>query len=249
MENIVNKLNSDPKIVVLAFLLGIIPSFIWLWFWLKEDKKNPEPKGVLTSVFILGMITVPVVILIQQFIKENIDVILAQQFIKAININTTELRVILFAGAEELIKYLAVIIILFHTTYVDEPIDWPIYLITAALGFAALENILYMIQPLGLGQTIELLGGNLRFFGATLLHAVASGIFGIILGFSFYRGVFRKELYFFIGLIFATALHSIFNLFIINNYNNKNILGVYVFLWIVAIIVMLLFEKLKRISN
>jgi RsiW-degrading membrane proteinase PrsW (M82 family) len=45
--------SNDPRVVGLAFIGGIIPSFLWLWFWLKEDKKNPEPKGVLTIVFII----------------------------------------------------------------------------------------------------------------------------------------------------------------------------------------------------
>src|SRR3989338_3039999 len=125
---------TDPKILGLALLGGIIPSFLWLWFWLKEEEKKPEPKGVLTIVFITGMLAVIFVLPVQKFIQENI--------------NNEQLHITLWASAEEIIKYLAVLIILAKSNYIDEPVDWPIYLITAALGFAALENAMFLIKPI-----------------------------------------------------------------------------------------------------
>jgi|SRR3989338_8948693 len=225
---------NDPKILGLAFLGGILPSLFWLWFWLREDKKNPEPKGLLTIVFIMGMIAVICVLPIQKFIQAQIS--------------SHEWQLILWASAEEIIKYLAVLLILFKTTYTDEPIDWPIYLITAALGFAALENALFLIKPLSMGEnTVGLLTGQLRFLGSTLLHAVSSGILGIAMGLSLYMEGFKKKWYHIVGLIFAIALHSAFNFFIIRNGGN-DFLKVFGFLWVVTIIVMLLFEKIRRMN-
>ena len=233
-------LTDDPKIIALAFIGGIIPSLLWLWFWLKENKKNPEPKGILTIVFIMGMLAVIFVLPIQKFIQGNVD--------------SNELKFILWASAEEIIKYLAVIIVLYKTTYADKPIDWPIYLITAALGFAAIENALFLIKPLSIGEnTISLLTGQLRFLGSTLLHTVSSGILGIALGISLHMEGVKKKLYLVVGFILAIALHNVFNFFIIRvNENDGNyfleILKVFGFLWVVAIIVILLFEKVKRIN-
>src|SRR5680860_650469 len=48
---------NDPKIWMIAFVGGILPSILWLWFWLKEDRRNPEPKTLLTIIFIMGMLT------------------------------------------------------------------------------------------------------------------------------------------------------------------------------------------------
>ncbi len=230
-------MTNDPKILGLAFIGGIIPSLLWLWFWLKEDKKNPEPKGILTVVFIMGMVSVFFVLQIQKFIQGNID--------------SSNLQTILYASAEEIKKYLAVMLILFKTTYADEPIDWPIYLITVALGFAALENALFLIKPLSVGATtVSLLTGQLRFLGSTLLHSVSSGILGIALGISFYTFGFKRKWYIFMGLSLAIALHSVFNFFImeVDENNLLEILKVFSFLWVVTIIVMLLFEKVKRMS-
>jgi RsiW-degrading membrane proteinase PrsW (M82 family) len=228
-------LTTDPKILVLAFLGGIIPSLLWLWFWLKEDEENPEPKGLLTMVFIMGIISVTVVLPIQKFIQGYIG--------------SNEIELVLWAGTEEIIKYLAVLVILSGTNHADEPVDWPIYLITAALGFAALENALFLIKPLSTSaSTVGLLTGQLRFLGSTLLHTITSGIIGVAIGISFFMGILGRKVFLLAGFVAAIALHSTFNFFIIRNDGN-DFLKVFAFLWVVAIIVMLLFEKVRRMSK
>lgn len=225
---------NDPKTLGLALLGGLIPSLVWLWFWLKEDNKKSEPKGLLTIIFILGMLSVVCVLPVQKFIQS------------VISINQWE--IILWACSEEVVKYLAVFVIVYKSQYIDEPLDWPIYMITAALGFAALENTLFLLKPLSLGDTVVgLLTGQLRFLGSTLLHAVASASIGIALGLAFYVEKKYKKYYLILGIIFATTLHSVFNFFIINDYGN-NFLKVLSFLWVITIIVILLFEKLRRMS-
>lgn len=225
---------NDPKILGLALLGGIIPSLIWLWFWLKEDRKKIEPKGLLTIIFILGMLSVVFVLPIQKFIQNVIT--------------SNEGEIILWAFSEEVVKYLAAIVILYKSNHIDEPLDWPIYMITAALGFAALENTLFLIKPLSLGDTVVgLLTGQLRFLGSTLLHAVATGSIGIAMGLAFYVEQKYKKYYLIMGLLFATALHSVFNFFIIKDAGN-DFLRVLAFLWVITIIIMLLFEKLRRMS-
>jgi RsiW-degrading membrane proteinase PrsW (M82 family) len=227
-------LTSDPKILVLAFLGGIIPSLLWLWFWLKEEE-NPEPKGLLAIVFIMGMIAVVVVLPIQKFIQASIS--------------SPEGQRVLWASAEEILKYLAVLAVLYKTNNISQPIDWPIYLITAALGFAALENALFLVKPLSIsGATVGLLTGQLRFLGSTLLHAISSGTIGIAMGISFYLEEYKKKWFLLVGFLIAIALHNTFNFFIIRN-NGNDFLKVFAFLWVVTIIVMLLLEKVRRMSE
>ncbi|MBP6060906.1 MAG: hypothetical protein KA515_02830, partial [Candidatus Pacebacteria bacterium] len=107
-------MTSDPKIFMIAFLAGIIPSLLWLSFWLQEDKKKPEPKDVLSVVFFMGIIAVIFVVPIQQLIQDQIT--------------NPEWKLVLWATAEEVVKYFAVIIVLYKTNLADEPIDWPIYM-------------------------------------------------------------------------------------------------------------------------
>jgi RsiW-degrading membrane proteinase PrsW (M82 family) len=227
-------MTTDPKILALAILLGVGPALLWLWFWLREDKEKPEPKGLIAIMFIVGMVSVFIVLPIQKFVQTNVT--------------SYEWQIIGWASIEELIKYIGVLILLYKTNHINDPIDWPIYLITAALGFAALENTMFLIKPLSLDQTtVGLLTGQLRFLGSTLLHAVSSGIIGISLGLSFFMGKFIKKIYLLMGLILAIALHSAFNFFIMEDKGN-NFLRVLGFLWVVTIIIMLLFEKLRRMS-
>ena len=229
-------LTNNPTILIMAFLGGIIPSLLWLWFWLKEDEEHPEPKGLLAIVFIMGMIAVIVVLPIQKFIQ-NI-------------VSSYEGKIVLWASAEEILKYLAVLAVLYKTNNANEPIDWPIYLITAALGFAALENMLFLLKifPSSIGTTLSLSTGNLRFIGANLLHAISSGIIGISIGISFYKQKWEKNFFLFVGFLIAIALHSAFNFFIIRNDGN-DVLKVLAFLWVVTIIIILLFEKVRRMSK
>ncbi|MCX6752123.1 MAG: PrsW family glutamic-type intramembrane protease [Candidatus Nomurabacteria bacterium] len=227
-------MTNDPKILALAFLGGIIPSLLWLWFWIKEEEKKPEPKGILTIIFIVGMLAVVLVLPIERLIQANIS--------------SNGWQLVLWASAEEIIKYLAVIAILYRTNCIKEAVDWPIYLITVALGFAAFENTLFLIKPIRDGETIVgLLTGQLRFLGSTLLHAVSSGIVGVALGISMHFHGLKRKWYILAGLLLAIALHSVFNFFIIKSSGN-DFLNVFAFLWVVTIILMLLFEKVRRIN-
>jgi RsiW-degrading membrane proteinase PrsW (M82 family) len=205
-----------------------------LWFWLKEENRKPEPKGLISVIFIMGMIAVICVLPIQKFIQASVD--------------SHNWQLVLWASSEELIKYFAVMVILYRTNYVKDAIEWPIYMITVALGFAALENGLFLIKPLSIGATtVGLLTGQLRFLGSTLLHTVSSGILGIAMGISLHSEGFTRKWHILTGLILAVALHSIFNFFIIRN-NGNDFIAVFGFLWVVTIIVMLLFEKVRRMN-
>jgi RsiW-degrading membrane proteinase PrsW (M82 family) len=231
-------LTTDPKILVIAFLGGSVPALLWLWFWLKEEEA-PEPKGLLTIVFIMGMITVMIALPIEKFIQSHI--------------NSYNFQTILWASTEEILKYLAVLVVLFKTNRAKQPIDWPIYLITAALGFATLENVFFLIKPLSTsGTTLALLLatslGQLRFLGANLLHTISSGMIGIAIGLSFFMEELGRKWFLFFGFITAIALHSAFNFFIMKN-NGNDFMQAFAFLWVVTIIVMLLFEKIRRMSE
>ena len=227
-------MNYEIKTIIYAFLGGVLPALLWLWFWLKEEDRK-EPKQVLTGIFILGMISVIFVIPIQKYVQANI-----------FDENT---RLVIWALVEEFAKYFVAFILIYHTRFVNKPIDWPIYMITSALGFAALENTFFLLEPFALGETtVGLLTGGLRFLGSTLLHSIASALFGIFIGLSFYSNFFIKKIYLIFGLLGATILHTVFNFFIINTEGGKFI-QTFAFLWVFTIIIMLLFEKIRRMSG
>ena len=131
----------------------------------------------------------------------------------------------------------------------DEPIDPMIYLITTALGFAALENTLFLINSLSNGGFVEsIITGNMRFIGATLLHTISSGTIGLAMGLTFYKKPRTRMVALIIGIILAIILHTFFNFLIINSSGN-GILWVFAGVWILVVLLILLFEKVKHIKK
>lgn len=213
-----------------ALLTGLVPSLIWLYFWLRRDRVNPEPFGLLVLCFLLGA----GMVFVAGFLQKETKDLFTQK----------ELRTVLWAGIEELLKFLVFYVVAYRNRYNDEVIDAAMYMITIALGFAALENVLYILRPgTTFNVTAGLLTGGLRFFGSTLLHAIASAFVGIVIGLS----PKRVSLFFMLlGVAGATFLHSVFNIYILKN-TTASFLQIYGYLWVSAIISLILLEKLKRI--
>jgi len=210
---------------------GLIPALFWLWFWLREDKKHPEPYLLIAITFIAGMAVVPLALPLQKL---------------AIDLYSNDNLIMSWVIIEETLKYALAVAIILWNRAVDEPIDMVIYMITIALGFAALENTLFLLSPLSTGDYMDsALTGSFRFLGATLLHVLASGTVGIFLAFAFYKSKFMQIFYGMMGLCLAIILHALFNFFIMEA-SGETILGVFLFVWMGIIVLFLLFEKIKQ---
>ncbi len=135
----------------------------------------------------------------------------------------------------------------YRTTEYDEPLDSMIYMITAATGFAAFENILFLAKTLYEPdwQFTFLLTGNLRFLGATVLHIASSAFCGGIIALASCSGKTKKIMAAIFGLLTATLLHALFNFFIILN-EGRDIFKVLLSLWFVSVLLIAFFEKIKR---
>ncbi len=156
--------------------------------------------------------------------------------------------IIAWATIEETVKYgLAALVILWRKQ-VNESLDLVIYMLTVALGFAALENTLFLIQPFSQGQFLAgIATDNLRFIGSTLLHAIASATIGFALAFSYTWSPRARAITASIGLILAIALHALFNFFIINASGSATLLSFFV-VWTGTVVFLAVFEVLKFIQ-
>jgi RsiW-degrading membrane proteinase PrsW (M82 family) len=219
---------------VIALLAGLIPALFWLWFWLREDTARPEPKVLIASAFIAGMLIVPLVIPLQQFAMERFS---GQNLMVA------------WVIIEEILKYSAALIVVLWNRAVDEPIDAIIYMITIALGFSALENALFVFNPLQSGDfASSFVSNNFRFLGATLLHVLASGTVGVSMALAYYRRRSIKILAATAGLCIAIVLHALFNFFIMGA-SGETVLGVFMFVWMGIIVLFLCFERVKQLEK
>jgi len=168
---------SPDQIYLLAGTAGIIPAVLWLLFWLREDKVKPEPTRVIAGAFILGAVSALFMIPVQ-------SVLIKSDLFITIPILVT----FVIAFAEEIGKYVSVKFSSLKDIANDEIIDPTIYMITAALGFAALENSLYLINDLANSTLIEsFINGSKRSIGATMVHVVCSAFVGFALSFTYYK--------------------------------------------------------------
>ena len=234
-------MDFDGNILIWAFLGGVIPALLWLRFWIKEDFNHPEPFRLIFLTFLGGMMMVPFALLLEKIAHSYVT--------------STIILFTLWAAIEEILKFGAAYYVAFRKECIDkskclsDTMDPVIYLITAALGFAALENALSLLTPLASGDIWKsIVTGNLRFVGAMVLHVVASASVGVFMGFSFYRKPAFKKLYIAFGIFTAIILHALFNISIISE-SPHGLFLTFGAVWICVFILLALFERIKEIRK
>jgi len=196
----------DNNILInLAF--AVAPGIIWLLFFLRKDHL-PEPNKQILKVFFCGMIVAIPVALVELWLLTDLE---------ALHLTSKTYYIIkgifVIGLIEEVFKYVAVRYSIFNSSHIDEPIDIPLYMIIGALGFATAENALFFCTQKFLIVADPLILSFTRFVGATLLHALTSGIVGLFLVFAFRNLKFRRTLIT-LGFIIAISAHAFFNFFL-----------------------------------
>ncbi|MBI1866317.1 MAG: PrsW family intramembrane metalloprotease [Candidatus Staskawiczbacteria bacterium] len=195
--------------IFLYIFFGILPSLIWLFYYLRKDD-HPEPKLMILKIFLFGSLaTLPVFV-----VQFGLSTLLAGLGLP-ISITLILYWFLAIALTEEFFKYLVVKAGALKNKNLDEPLDIMIYMITAALGFAALENILYLfpaVSNLSFRQVLSntIIVSFVRFIGATFLHTLASGALGYLLIVEVYE-MKKRGWFFFSGLVLASASHGLYN--------------------------------------
>jgi len=229
--------------IVGALAGGILPVLFWLWFWLHEDKTHPEPKQIIFLAFFLGMIAVPAAIFLEKvYMNWNHPELSETDLLTSI----TLIDLFIWAIIEEIIKYAMAFFAGLRSRYFDEPVDAVMYMISSALGFAALENVLFIFNSLSAGVFSDgFITSQLRFIGASLLHVSCSALIGFAIGFGLCKSRFTRISYIAAGLVSAFALHTVFNYLILIN-NGGHLIEIFSVLWAVIVLIIFLFEKIKR---
>jgi RsiW-degrading membrane proteinase PrsW (M82 family) len=227
----------------ICLLFGVVPSVIWLLFYLRKDA-HPESNRMVIKIFLYGMLVALPTALIELGLSEEIKKLSFSPLVLSI-INT-------FLGValiEEFLKYLVVREKVLDHHEFDEPLDTMLYMIIAALGFAASENILifFNIDPSSLFTDAFEVGVS-RFVSATFLHALCSGSFGYFLALSFYEQK-NKIKFTVLGLGISVLLHGLYNFSIIELEKPLKFLIPLVILVGLAIFVTIGFNKLKKIKS
>ena len=228
----------------ILLILALSPSIIWLLFYLRKDA-HPESNSMILKIFFYGMLSaVPAIFIELGFFQETAKLNLSPFLISFLNV------FIGVALVEEVLKYLVVKNKVLNNSEFDEPLDVMLYMIIAALGFVALENILIFLSSetyfLRVGETLILAG--FRFISATFLHALSSGALGYFLALSFFETK-KRNIFLVTGFSLAIALHGLYNFSIMMEGGYLRLLFPTIIIIGLAIFVSFGFRKLKKLSS
>lgn len=196
---------------------------------------------MIAKTMVIGILLAPLAVIAQLAFSR-----IGSYFIPGYNHSDSVIFFIWAAFVEEYIKYLAVKFYALHSSEFDEPTDAMIYMISASLGFAAIENILVLFQniPNGVQTTFQI--WLLRFGGATLLHAVSSALLGYFLALSWFYREHSKKIVFF-GIFAATFSHFAFNFsLLVNGSQPLGFIFSSIALLILVALISILFHRIRR---
>jgi RsiW-degrading membrane proteinase PrsW (M82 family) len=182
--------------IAISVLSAIVPSLVLLAYFCSRDV-NPGPAKVILATFALGILIVAPVAVLELTVFDDI------QFLSnPLLIGLTKA----FWGAaipEELLKFVVVVFYCFRHKSFDEPMDGMVCGAVASLGFATMENILYM-------KTGDPMLALSRALTAVPCHAFLGAIMGFYVGRARFDSRSRGRL-FATGLGLVILLHGLYD--------------------------------------
>ena len=233
LDTLIDMVTHIAPTAVTTALFSFLPPILWLGVCFFLNRKHPHRTGFLMGAFFFGAVAVIISLPVETFAG-------------TLSRDAT-IRIILWAVSEEGLKLLAVLLVIAaYRKRLNGPRDLPIIAVTVGLGFAALENGLYVLRPVLTNDLAQAaLSSWLRFLGANLLHAVTTSLIGLAIGFAYFYGKGRKFLYGMIGLGLATVVHSLFNILIVES-GHSEALRVFRMLWVVVGVIAVAWVMLAR---
>lgn len=208
--------------------LALAPSAAIILFIYLKDKHEREPVSLLVVSFFYGIVSILITLVIS--LPVNMLIILRANDV------VDEFYAAFFKVAlvEEFSKFFFVRFILFRNKHFNEPFDGIVYAVMVSMGFATLENVLYVFE-FGYETAI------LRMFTAVPAHAT----FGVLMGYFLGKAKFthkKKLLYSFVALLAATLFHGSYDYF----WFIANVKGIWTGIWMGAILSLVIGLILSR---
>ncbi|MCF6093515.1 glutamic-type intramembrane protease PrsW [Microaerobacter geothermalis] len=174
---------------------AIAPGIALLSYFYLKDKYEMEPLRLVVRQFIFGVLLVFPIVVLQRVFSSW----LTFPYLDAI-----------LAGAllEEFFKWFIIYYTVFTHVEFDEPYDGIVYAVAVSLGFASMENFIYLLNN---GLSIAWIRAFLPVSG----HA----LFAVVMGYYLGKAKFttRKKKFLLLSLLYPFILHSMFNLILTSN--------------------------------
>ena len=186
-------------------LSALAPVAVIIFYVYMRDKYEKEPKRLMIYCFLLGgifsiFLTTMLYIFFDMFIPLNNEYSVLEQFFRAF---------IVVALTEEFSKYVIVRFYAQPKNAFNEPYDGIVYAVMVSMGFAAVENIFYVLEG-GISTAV------LRAITAIPAHAT----FGILMGYFMGLAKFsdNRAKHNLTGLLLAVVFHGAYDFFLFINF-------------------------------
>lgn len=183
--------------LLIIVLVSLAPCAFWLWMIYIWDKCKPAPRSLLIRTFFFGMgVAIPVALIETLLYPGSLQ--------GTLSVPTAAYVAFVVAGVtEESGKFLIVRKGAYNSPHFNEAEDGLIYSAAAALGFAALENVAYLLS---FGWQIILVRGLV----SNLSHVLFSSLWGYPLGLT-KLGIIKNKYLTWLGLVAAMIAHGTFD--------------------------------------
>ncbi|MBT3275639.1 MAG: PrsW family intramembrane metalloprotease [Spirochaetales bacterium] len=214
--------------IVINIFLAAIPSILIVLYVYRKDKQKKEPPRLVLATFILGFFAVLPALILELIVSEFGEKLTGTAYLLF-------RAFVIAAFVEEGVKLGVIRIFVYRKPAFDEVTDGILYAVTASLGFAFFENILYSFGPPALLI--------IRGLTAVPLHAAASGIMGYYLGFA----KVKQENHILKGFLIAIAIHGLYDFLLFT----RTMYGFLVIPLLIAAILYLrtLFRKAQKLDR
>ena len=199
--------------------LGFAPAIFYVWYIYKKDRWEPEPAHQILKIFCLGIVSIVPAGLLEWFFQSRVFQIESASMSQFLPLNLA-ICFLVIAPIEEFFKYSVVKTFIYPRHYFNEKVDGVVYMVAAAMGFSALENVMYILNVGMISDAYRATWvGIMRGILSTPAHAIFSGFVGVYLGQAKFAPTKSKALWLTVlGLLIGIFLHGLYNALVFAGY-------------------------------
>jgi RsiW-degrading membrane proteinase PrsW (M82 family) len=187
------------RLIVVGLFLAIVPSALWLYYFYRQDRLEPEPKTNIALVFVVAFLLTDV--LGRRVVEDWFQV---STWAAADTITSLLASVLIVGFTRQAIAYVAVRTV-YATPEFDERMDGIVYGTVAGLGVATLLNLRYILDNEG----VAIAPGIIQ----TATTALAQAAFGGLMGYFMAEAKFAHKPAWWVplGFVLAAVLNGLFS--------------------------------------
>ena len=181
----------------IIFILAVLPVIVLLAYIYKKDKYEKEPFSMLLLAFVLGILAIPMDLIVVMVINGiwSSEAVFYSAFFEA-------------GIPEEFCKWILFMLVIWGNKNFNEFFDGIVYACFIGLGFACIENIMYLFGSESVGDAFTT--GVLRAVLSVPGHFLFAVIMGYFLGMAKFKPQLRGK-YLLFSYLFPMLAHGIFD--------------------------------------